>query len=102
MVKILFSSILTLNPKQIIMLLHKDVNKISELKSGYTHKWLEPDFIFSSLKCFSFSSLYKSLGAIKMKGYSFLAIFSLFAGRHPGIFTIFWVHYHTRVTEKPF
>ena len=59
------------------MLLHKDTNKISELKNDFTHRWLEPDFILSSLKCFSFSSLCKSLGVIKMKGYSFQAIFSI-------------------------
>ncbi len=77
MVKILFFSILTLYPKQIIMLLHKDTNKISELKSDFTYRYLEADFILGSLKCFSFSSLCKSLGAIKIKGYSFQAIFSI-------------------------
>lgn len=77
MVKTLFFSILTLYPKQIIMLLDKDTNKISELKSDFTHRYLEPDFIFSLLKCFSFSSLCKSLGTIKIKGYSFQAIFSI-------------------------
>ena len=59
------------------MLLHKDTNKIHELKSDFTHRCLEPDFILGSLKCFSFSSLCKSLGAIKIKGYSFQAIFSI-------------------------
>lgn len=59
------------------MLLHKDTNKISELKNGFTHRWLEPDFILSSLKSFSFSTLCKSLGPIKKKGYSFHAIFSI-------------------------
>lgn len=77
MVKMLFFSTLTLYPKQIIMLLHKDTNKISELKNDFTHRCLEPDFILGSLKCFSFSSLCKSLGAIKIKGYSFQAIFSI-------------------------
>lgn len=77
MVKMLFFSILTLYPKQIIMLLYKDTNKISELKSDFTYRYLEPDFILGSLKCFSFSSLCKSLGAIKIKGYSFQAIFSI-------------------------
>lgn len=59
------------------MLLPKDTNKISELKNGFTHRWLEPDFILSSLKCFSFSSLCKSLGHIKVKGYSFHGVFSI-------------------------
>jgi hypothetical protein len=60
-----------------IMLQNKDINKISELKNGFTHRWLEPDFILSSLKCFSFSSLSKSLMSIKNRGYSFEAIFSI-------------------------
>ena len=59
------------------MLLPKDTNKISELKNGFTHRWLEPDFILSSLQCFSFSSLCKSLEHIKVKGYSFHGVFSI-------------------------
>ncbi len=27
------------------MLQSKDINKISELKNGFTHRWREPDFI---------------------------------------------------------
>jgi len=30
------------------MLQSKDINKISELKNGFTHRWLEPDFILGS------------------------------------------------------
>jgi hypothetical protein len=59
------------------MLHNKDINKISELKNGFTHRWLEPDFIFGSLKCFSFSGICKNLGSIKKKGFSFEAIFSI-------------------------
>lgn len=59
------------------MLQNKDINKISELKNGFTHRWLEPDFILSSLKCFSFSALCKSLASLKRKGYSFEAVFSI-------------------------
>jgi len=59
------------------MLHNKDINKISELKNGFTHRWLEPDFLLGSLKCFSFSSLCKQLGSIKQTGYSFQAIFSI-------------------------
>ena len=30
------------------MLQVKDINKISELKNGFTHQWLEPDFILNA------------------------------------------------------
>ncbi len=53
------------------MLHCKDINKISELKNGFTHRWLEPDFISSSLKCFTFSNLCKVVSEVKMKGYGF-------------------------------
>ena len=53
------------------MLHGKDINKISELKNGFTPKWLEPDFISSSLKCFTFSKLCKVVSEVKLKGYSF-------------------------------
>jgi hypothetical protein len=53
------------------MLQSKDTNKISELKNGFTHSWLEPDFISSSLKCFSFSNLCQVVSEVKVKGYSF-------------------------------
>jgi len=53
------------------MLQCKDINKISELKNGFTHKWLEPDFISSSLKCFTFSNLCRVVSEVKVRGYSF-------------------------------
>jgi hypothetical protein len=53
------------------MLHGKDINKISELKNGFTPRWLEPDFISSSLKCFTFSKLCKVVSEVKLKGYSF-------------------------------
>jgi len=58
------------------MLQSKDINKISELKNGFTPRWLEPDFIFRSLKSFSFSALCKCLNPLKLRGYSFESIFS--------------------------
>jgi len=58
------------------MLQSKDINKIAELKNGFTPRWLEPDFILSSLKCFSFSALCKCLNPLKQRGYSFESIFS--------------------------
>src|SRR6056297_2447856 len=58
------------------MLQSKDINKISELKNGFTPRWLEPDFILSSLTCFSFSAACKSLNPLKKRGYSFETIFS--------------------------
>ena len=58
------------------MLQNKDIKKISELKNGFTPRWLEPDFILGSLKCFSFSALCKYLEPLKLRGYSFEVIFS--------------------------
>jgi hypothetical protein len=75
-VKTLIYSILMLNPKQKTMLHSKDINKISELKNGFTPRWFEPDFILDSLKCFSFSALCKCLEPLKQRGYSFESIFS--------------------------
>jgi hypothetical protein len=37
------------------MLQSKDIKNIWELKNGFTHSWVEPEFIASSLKLFSFS-----------------------------------------------
>lgn len=59
------------------MLQSKDINKIRELKNGFTHSWLEPEFILSSLKCFSFSKLCGCLSPIKMRGYSFESVFTI-------------------------
>ena len=53
------------------MLHGKDINKILELKNGFTPKWVEPDFISSSLKSFTFSDLIKFFSELKVKGYSF-------------------------------
>jgi predicted nucleic acid-binding Zn finger protein len=64
-------SILAKFPNTNTMLHCKDINKISELKNGFTHRWLEPDFISSSLKCFTFSSLCRIVSEVKVKGYSF-------------------------------
>ena len=58
------------------MLQSKDINKIAELKNGFTPRWLEPDFILSSLKSFSFSAVCKCLSPLKQRGYSFESIFS--------------------------
>ncbi len=58
------------------MLQSKDINKIAELKNGFTPRWFEPDFILSSLKCFSFSAVCKCLNPLKQRGYSFESIFS--------------------------
>jgi predicted nucleic acid-binding Zn finger protein len=58
------------------MLQSKDINKIAELKNDFTPRWLEPDFILGSLKCFSFSALCKCLNPLKQRGYSFESIFS--------------------------
>ena len=59
------------------MLRNKDIHKISELKNGFTHSWVEPDFIKSSLKSFSFSSLCACLNPLKVRGYSFDTVFGI-------------------------
>ena len=59
------------------MLHDKDINKISELKNGFTLRWLEPDFISSSLKFFSFSNLCNIVSEVKRKGYSFEYIMTI-------------------------
>jgi len=59
------------------MLQSKDIDKIAELKNGFTPRWLEPDSILSSLKGFSFSAVCKCLAPLKQKGYSFESIFSI-------------------------
>ena len=59
------------------MLQSKDIKKVEELKNGFTPRWFEPDFILSSLKCFSFSKTCKSLNPLKVRGYSFSSIFSI-------------------------
>jgi predicted nucleic acid-binding Zn finger protein len=53
------------------MLQSKDIKNIWELKNSFTPKWVEPEFIASSLKLFSFPQLGKSISEIKQKGYSF-------------------------------
>lgn len=58
------------------MLQCKGINKISELKNGFTHSWLEPNFILSSLKSFSFSGICKCLSGVKMRGYGLEIIFT--------------------------
>jgi len=62
--------------KHYTMLQSKDINKIAELKNGFTPRWLEPDFILSSLTCFSFSAVCKHLNPFKQRGYSFESVFS--------------------------
>jgi len=59
------------------MLQSKDINKIWELKTGFTHRWLEPEFILSSLKSFSFSDLCDCISPVKVKEYSFQLIFTI-------------------------
>jgi hypothetical protein len=59
-----------------IMLQSKDINKLADLINGFTPRRLEPDFILSSLKCFSFSAVRKCLNPLKQRGYSFESIFS--------------------------
>ena len=59
------------------MLQHKDTNKISELKRGFTHRWFETDFILGSLTCLKLSSVSKCFIGIKQKGYNLSSLFSI-------------------------
>ncbi|WP_297693399.1 transposase [uncultured Eudoraea sp.] len=59
------------------MLQDKDTNKISELKSGFTHRWFETDFILGSLTCLKLSGVSKCFIGIKQKGYSLTSLFSV-------------------------
>ena len=70
-------SILTMFPNIIIMLHNKGIKNISELKNGFTHTLVEPDFVQCSLKSFSFSSICSCLNPLKVKGYSIEVILSI-------------------------
>ena len=59
------------------MLQDKDTNKISELKSGFTHRWLETDFILGSLTCFKLSNVSKCFTGIKQNGYCLSSLFGI-------------------------
>jgi len=59
------------------MLHSKDINKIWELKNGFTQRWLEPEFILSSFKCFSFSKLCSCISQVKLRGYSFESLLTI-------------------------
>jgi len=53
------------------MLHCKGIKNIWELKNDFSYSWVEPEFINSSLKLFSFSKLSKPVSEIKNKGYGF-------------------------------
>jgi len=59
------------------MLHNKDINKIAELKNDFTPEGVDPDFIKSSLKCFSFSELCNCLKPLKIKGYSIVDLLTI-------------------------
>lgn len=59
------------------MLQSKDTKKIFELRKDFTHRWLEVDFIHSTIKAFHFSSLIKSFSHFKKRGYGFDLVLSL-------------------------
>jgi hypothetical protein len=63
------------------MLQNKCINNISELKNGFTHAWLESDFIPSSFPdpSGSFSRLCNTFTEVKVKGYRFEWIMTIFA-----------------------
>lgn len=59
------------------MLQGKGTKKIYELKKDFTHRWLEVDFIHTTIKAFHFSSLIKSFSYFKKRGYGFDLVLSL-------------------------
>ncbi|MCD4790980.1 MAG: transposase [Bacteroidales bacterium] len=59
------------------MLQNKSIKKISELKNGFTHRWLELDFIIELFGAFKFTGLIKSLNKLKLRGYNFESLFSI-------------------------
>lgn len=59
------------------MLQNKGTKKIFELRKDFTHRWLEVDFIHTTIKAFHFSSLIKSFSHFKKRGYGFDLVLSL-------------------------
>ena len=59
------------------MLRNEDIKKIDELKTNFTHRWFEVDFILKVIDIFKFSSLLKSFLHFKNQGYGFKEVLSI-------------------------
>ncbi len=53
------------------MLRKEDIKKIDELKTNFTHRWFEVDYVLKVIDIFKFSSLLKSFSHFKKQGYKF-------------------------------
>ena len=53
------------------MLRNEDIKKIDELKTNFTHRWFEVDYILKLIDIFKFSNLLKSFSHFKKQGYGF-------------------------------
>ena len=59
------------------MLQNKDIKKIDELKTNYTHSWFEVDSLLKLIDIFHFSSLLKSFSHFKKQGFHFKYVLSV-------------------------
>ncbi len=59
------------------MLQNKDIKKIDELKTEFTHRWLEVDFFQKVINIFNFSNLLNSFSHFKKQGYHFTDVLSI-------------------------
>ena len=59
------------------MLRNEDIKKIDELKTDFTHRWFEVDFVMKVIDIFKFSSLLKSFSHFKKQGYNFKEVLSI-------------------------
>jgi predicted nucleic acid-binding Zn finger protein len=59
------------------MLRNEDIKKIDELKTNFTHRWFEVDYVMKVIDIFKFSSLLKSFSHFKKQGYNFKEVLSI-------------------------
>jgi hypothetical protein len=59
------------------MLQDKDIKKVSELKNGFTGRWLERDYLLSAIGALQFSGTLKRFNVFKKQGYKFDLILSV-------------------------
>ncbi len=59
------------------MLRNEDIKKIDELKTNFTHRWFEVDYVLKVIDVFKFSSSLKSFSHFKKQGYKFKEVLSI-------------------------
>jgi len=59
------------------MLHDKDIKKIDELKTDFSHSWFEVDYLLKVIDIFKFSSLFKNFSHFKKQGYKFKHVLSI-------------------------